>query len=462
MAYTRTMNGKVPQVLQELHFDETPTPGSLNPVTSDGVDSATNGPGHMPGDTLLDIIKDDIKAIPLEENEIFHTSATNPSSLKDLVTTQVVRVWRDSSVATTEFPSDYPVEGKGTLSVYKVFSKKSSNQYQVFQILTLDTSSVYWTRMYNSIGSSWSSWAKTSSKYTFFIGQGQQYTTLKAGIAAAYEYEDAEVVIMPGTYDCVTEWSTELHAVTESTSEFGNPVGNGMHIVAMPGVKIKALVEREDFQDLTDAQFHRIRDAFSVFRARSGSFTVENLDIESKHTRYCFHDDSGTLTPSVRKFLNCRMLRHTDNVSASHSPTVSCIGGGLSKKETVIIEGGWYKSEPSAGNLDIMEGDVDYAQVPIFYHQNSGSDCEASITIKNVYLADKGFFSFQYYGTTAEKCKVLISGCRSKYPPLLCRCTTDSAVVNFDVIPFCNEVDEQGHWESDVSGPLNSTWVADT
>ena len=40
MAYTRTMNGKVPQVLQELHFDETPTPGSLNPVTSGGVDEA--------------------------------------------------------------------------------------------------------------------------------------------------------------------------------------------------------------------------------------------------------------------------------------------------------------------------------------------------------------------------------------------------------------------------------------
>ena len=37
MAYTRTMNGKVPQVLQELHFDETPTPGSLNPVTSGGI-----------------------------------------------------------------------------------------------------------------------------------------------------------------------------------------------------------------------------------------------------------------------------------------------------------------------------------------------------------------------------------------------------------------------------------------
>ena len=34
------MNGKVPQVLQELHFDETPTKGSLNPVTSDGVAEA--------------------------------------------------------------------------------------------------------------------------------------------------------------------------------------------------------------------------------------------------------------------------------------------------------------------------------------------------------------------------------------------------------------------------------------
>ena len=40
MAYTRTMNGKVPQVLQELHFDEKPTPGSLNAVTSGGVAEA--------------------------------------------------------------------------------------------------------------------------------------------------------------------------------------------------------------------------------------------------------------------------------------------------------------------------------------------------------------------------------------------------------------------------------------
>lgn len=42
MAYTRTMNGKVPQVLQELLFDETPTPGSLNPVTSGGVAESVN------------------------------------------------------------------------------------------------------------------------------------------------------------------------------------------------------------------------------------------------------------------------------------------------------------------------------------------------------------------------------------------------------------------------------------
>lgn len=47
MAYTRTMNGKVPQVLQELHFDETPTPGSLNPVTSGGVAEAVAEASHI-------------------------------------------------------------------------------------------------------------------------------------------------------------------------------------------------------------------------------------------------------------------------------------------------------------------------------------------------------------------------------------------------------------------------------
>ena len=40
MAYTRKMAGKVPVLKQDLVFDETPTPGSLNPVTSGGVAEA--------------------------------------------------------------------------------------------------------------------------------------------------------------------------------------------------------------------------------------------------------------------------------------------------------------------------------------------------------------------------------------------------------------------------------------
>ena len=40
MAYTRKMAGKVPVLKQDLVFDETPTPGSENAVTSGGVANA--------------------------------------------------------------------------------------------------------------------------------------------------------------------------------------------------------------------------------------------------------------------------------------------------------------------------------------------------------------------------------------------------------------------------------------
>lgn len=49
------MNGKVPQVLQELHFDETPTPGSLNPVTSGGVAEAVGNVAEQTEQDMKDM-----------------------------------------------------------------------------------------------------------------------------------------------------------------------------------------------------------------------------------------------------------------------------------------------------------------------------------------------------------------------------------------------------------------------
>ena len=47
MAYTRKMAGKVPVLKQDLVFDETPTPGSLNPVTSDAVAKIAKSTGDI-------------------------------------------------------------------------------------------------------------------------------------------------------------------------------------------------------------------------------------------------------------------------------------------------------------------------------------------------------------------------------------------------------------------------------
>ena len=184
-----------------------------------------------------------------------------------------------------------------------------------------------------------------------------------------------------------------------------------MHVIFFDGAYVKANIDQGDLSDL---DFHYVQEYLEPFGSRDGSYTIENLNLESRNTRYGVHDDYGSAVPCVRKFINCHMVRTAGNTSFKQN-----IGGGLSGHETVVIEGGTYKTIPSSGNPKLNDGDIDYCQNVISYHNASGASSDNSITVKDVLFEDKGFLDILSYGASTTLSRVYVSNCRYCYPPLL-------------------------------------------
>lgn len=391
---------------------------------------------------------------------VYTDKATNLASLNDAVANKIYLIRRNGSTTTLNFPVDFG-EGDGILSTYQ--GKYTSSYSLKYQILTKVPDGKIWYRQYVSATSTWGTW-RTSEGGTITIGAGKMFETLREGFDFAFTQYNAKVVVYPGDYDLVTEFADVLPTISDHA---GCPVGRGMHAVFMAGSHVSAMVEKGTY---TDAQFNAIKLYFHPFAFNPDSsdvnddFIVEGLDISSKNTRYSFHDDfGGSQIPCVHKFINCKMYRENSNITASDN-FVQCIGGGLGKHTTIVIDGGYYHSNPVAGRSVIMNGDVNYAQSAISYHNTTAADedSESKIFLKDVYFADKGWFECSALGGSTVKSLVFIDGCRFGYPPLVRKSAADAPNFNVELkAVWGNEVEHKGHWELDADD-YKATWVADT
>jgi hypothetical protein len=335
--------------------------------------------------------------------------------------------------------------------------------WEVLQKITKTSSGAVWYRNYtyltSSSSGSWSSWTKaTEEENLVTIGVGKMYATMREGFATAFGQKNCKVVVYPGIYDLTIECADILG--TTLTSNFCPcKLGNGMHVVFMEGAKVICNIEKGE---MSDTQFNSIKEHFEpmafYFSGANGDFTLENAVIESKNCRYCVHDDQGgTTKPYIHKYINCRMYRTNSNITPS-SNFAQCIGGGLGKNGTIIIEGGWYRTEPVVGSDKIMNGDLDYQQWPISYHNGNVEDAQSFITIKNVYFADKGYFLTQDYGPSTLKTKCYISGCRFGLPPMV---GLRTETTNFELTAeWNNSVAVEGEWQVDPEDSSKTIFVA--
>lgn len=377
------------------------------------------------------------------KNAIWTTWASNLADLNEAEENSVILISTSSGTPTLNIPPEFKTGAtynSGELTTYKC--NYSNSDYIVYQRLNRWRDNKVWTRQKTGSSGTWGSWSLNGGdQHLFEVGTGKDYTTLRAAITAAYNIGNAKVIIYPGTYNLVEEYADVL-ATTLTAVSTPCPLGNGIHIIALAGVHIKANIERTE--GMTDAHYASLRTYFEPFGFRGGSFTLENLEIESSNCRYCVHDDQGT-GPYLHKYINCRMIHKNDagNVGNNY---VSCIGGGLQKNGAISIEGGWYKVITDYGITQINEGDPDYAQQPIAYHNAFQADAEGVIEMHDVFFADKGYLHLGKFGPTTKITKVYVSGCRFGLPILL-RDIENDANDNMEVAAeWNNQVSIEGSW----------------
>lgn len=378
--------------------------------------------------------------------QIFDGFGYNLDDLNNAEDNTSYLIARTANTATLNFPPQYPVSGGGTglLTTYKAYY--DGTHYQKCQILERfgvggATTTIY-RRAYNSGNNTWSAWVTHNlSPDVIKVGAGQQYTTLRAAFEAAYNAGgNQQIFVMPGTYDLSVEFSDILASIT---TDVGLPVGNGMHIIFADGTKVTANFVKGD---LTDAQWEKLRTYFAPIWCRAGDFVIENMTIEATDCRYCVHDERGQNTvPYVHKFINCKMKKSS---TTSDRVYAQCIGGGLGSHGTIIVDGGYYESNPTYGSASVDGGEPTSAQGCISYHNDGyDSNAESSVTIKNVYFANRGYATIYNYGTTTKKTRLYINGCSLGLPVLKTGANSTAVVDNTEVVDWNNAVRNQQHWE---------------
>ena len=390
-------------------------------------------------------------ALSVENKQIMASWNKNLANLNDAPINSILRLTVTSATATLNIPQDFLIDSAndGELRTCKCYY--SDSDYRIYQDLTRRSDGSGWWRTWQSNTGVWGPWHKQDiSQNILTIGPGKQYTTLRAGITAAYDIPNCKVLVYPGEYD-LTEECSDILAETMTANFTPCPLGNGMHVIFFDGAYVKANIDQGELSDL---DFHYVQEHFEPFGSRVGSYTIENLNLESRNSRYGVHDDYSSSVPCVRKFINCHMVRTAGNTAFRQN-----IGGGLSAHETVVIEGGTYKTIPSVGNPFLNGGDIDYCQQVIGYHNGTSAECDCSITVKDVLFEDKGFLDILSHGASNIMSRVYISNCRFYYPPVV-RYSYQDDHDNMEIrAAWNNEQIIQGEWVVNSSDRRYATFV---
>ena len=326
------------------------------------------------------------------------------------------------SFTATTVPSGMPNIDYGAGATI-ITTRVDKNTLANFDRQVIFTPKVFATRSYYQ--GIWANWETYNYQDNIIhCGQGQKYTRLRDAVAAAIEVENTKVVIHPGTYNLAEEFAEEI----ANQNGTGIVLHNGVHLLFMSGSYVTCEI------DVSNEWAYSNFEPFSAYK----DFTLENAHIICRNTRYCVHDELNGASTYHHRYINCHMEYTNEHESANFT---QCIGGGMGEHGYIEIIGGYYKS--SSKYYQAHYNSTDDMQQPISFHNGISDTCDGKIVIKDVYLADKGYFRFGMYGGSTKKTPIYISGCRMyKAPFLMNEQWNDSQIQNMEVIAWNNEIVE--------------------
>ena len=247
---------------------------------------------------------------------------------------------------------------------------------------------------------------------------GTDYTSLTECLIEAVKYKNSIVYVLDGVYDLVAE-RIAISGATYFTSPTGNigiVLKNNIHVIFSSAAKVVCDVSSYDSVE------PHVDEYFAPFNAGLPyGFTLENLTIESVHTRYCVHDElGGTTQRYTNKYLNCNM---------KHTPRGynQCIGGGLGQAGEIIIKDSVFYSTISIWDVS--------------YHNNAtGSVSKSRIVMSGCYLGTT--FKAGYYGQSTDVTDCILSNNSFDRVPVLKSedNVTEGRPVNMQLIEWNNVI----------------------
>lgn len=299
---------------------------------------------------------------------------------------------------------------------YETYSIPDNAKYVRFSVLQ----SLLYTAFYVLINAD----AIESKEIIVSKSGNGNFARLRDGVEYATKYQNSIVKVLDGVYDLLEEFSDEINK--NLSYQYGIELKNNVHVICSSGAKITALY---------NGTSQNVETYFSPFFStpNGGDFTLENVWIETKNTRYCVHDElGGQGGTQTHKYINCHMEHDSLNSLTDNFP--QCIGGGLGKYTYIVIDGGYYKRTAPTKS---------YTRPTISYHNNFTDDGNgvSHICVRNIYVdTEDGTVTIQNYGNNTKKSILEISGCSLGIAPFSRNETEDSAIVNTEVVSFNNEI----------------------
>ncbi len=257
---------------------------------------------------------------------------------------------------------------------------------------------------------------------TIYVGPTRTYKTLRAGIAEAIRSRGTKVYVDAGTYDLTSEFAAEISA--DRTSQYGIFLDNDVHIIFSSGAKVTAIYTGNS----TNVETY-----FAPFWCVNGDFTLENLDIESKNTRYCVHDEAGGSSGSYNhRYMNCKMKHDNSTSAISGGGYMQCIGGGLGQNAYIDIVGCVFWTK---------RGEANRAPA-VSYHNNSASNSKSNINIRDCYFEDKSTVRVTYYGTSVLVSSAIVCNCSLGTEPYIQHEASSTGPENMELKAYMNEIRE--------------------
>lgn len=312
---------------------------------------------------------------------------------------------------------------------YFLLTNRSGNNAGSIQILWSDMGE-YWTRPQKN-ATSWFAWERHERQVKYTVAKtGGDFNSIFKAVRAVRKFKNPYIFVEDGVYDVIAEFEEVF-----GSSYFANYVrgyGNTQEYQGMNlynGITLEFSSGAKMVCNYTGSN-GEVRAGFSAINMFYGDATLINVKIEGSNIRYIVHDD-----PLVNKdfewkhvYKNCNFKLDNSNALPSFS-SKSCIGGGLGKHCTILIEDCIFNSIGMADN---------YTNVN--YHNCILDGSISTVIVKNCYFMT-GTFGATWYGPSTEKTNVIVTNCRLKSDVIEAAETAEYNIDNIDVFKWNNIIE---------------------